>query len=415
MLTLFGVALAVGGINLWAWHHFREAGRLADRQRFAQAHAHFAHSLQVWRWSASTHFSAGRSARRAGLYAEAERHLAECQRLQGGSSVALALEHLLLRAQSGDVNAVEDSLWKYVEKNKPETPLVLEALARGYLRMMRAGAALRCLRMLLEREPDHIEALMMRAEIRQGNNDAREARADYARVLELDPERDDARLHLATNLLRNNPPEARAQFEYLLARQPNNLDVLLGLAQSRQALGELDEARALLEAVLAKDPENSKALTRLGTLILNDGKATESENLFRRAIAADPTNYEAHFGLYRSLAQQPGREEETDSQVALYERVKDDLARLGQIATKDMTRTPKDAKLHYELGAIYLRYGKPDVGVRWLYSALKLDPGDQRSHQALHEHFQRTGDKEKAEWHRLQLRPETAKPVAAQP
>jgi len=415
LLTLIGAALAAAGINLWAWHHFREAGRLAERQRFALAYVHYAHSLQVWRWSASTHFRAGRTARRAGLYPEAEQHLAECQRLQGDSSLAVALEKLLLRAQSGDLNAVEESLWKYIEKDKPETPLILEALARGYLRMLRSGAALRCLRMLLEREPNHIEALMMRAEINESNNDAHEARQDYRRVLELDPERDDARLHLAKTLLDNNPEEARALFEYLLSRQPDNLDVLLGMAQTQQTLGEPDKARALLETVLAKNPENSKALTKLGTLTLDAGKVAQSESLFRKAIAVDPTNHEAHFSLYRCLAQQPGREEETDAQVARYKRVKADLAQLGEIATKEMTRTPNDPNLHYELGALYLRYGKPDVGVRWLYSALKLEPTHQRSHQALADHFQRRGDKERAEWHRLQLRPSTAKPVPAQP
>jgi predicted Zn-dependent protease len=329
--------------------------------------------------------------------------------------VALGLEHLLLQAQSGDISAVEETLWKYSEKDKPEKSLVLEALARGYLRMLRSGAALRCLRMLLEREPDHIEALLMRAEIEEGNDETREARADYRRVLELDPERDDVRLSLARNLLNNNLEEAHALFDYLLHRQPDNVEVLLGLAQTEQARGEGDKARALLESVLAKKPENSKALTRLGTLLLNAGKVAEAETLLRKAVVADPVNQEAHFHLYKCLAQQPGREEEADAQVALYERVKADVARFGEIATKEMTRTPNDPKLHYELGAFYLHYGKPEVGVRWLYSALKLDPSHQPSHQALYGHFQRTGESERAEWHRAQLHPDTTRPTPVQP
>jgi tetratricopeptide (TPR) repeat protein len=414
-LTLIGVVLFAAGINLWAWYHFWEAGRLADRQRFARAYTHYTQSLWVWRWSDSIHFRAARTARRAGLYAEAERHLAECQRLQGDSSVALGLEHLLLRAQSGDINAVEETLWQYVEKYKPETPLVLEALARGYLRMFRSGAALRCLGMLLGREPDHIEALLMRAGIEEGDNDTREARKDYRRALELDPERDDARLSLAKNLLNNDPVEAHTQFEFLLRRQPENLEVLLGLAQTEQALGELDKARAILEGVLAKDPDNSKALTRLGSLLLPAGKLAEAERLFRKAIAADPTNHDAHFRLYMCLAQQPDREDEAAAEVAVYERVRDDVARLGRIANSEMTRTPNDPKLHSELGVLYLRYGKREVGVRWLYSALKLDPNHQPSHQALYDYFQRTGDMERAEWHRAQLQAGTTKSAPIQP
>jgi predicted Zn-dependent protease len=231
----------------------------------------------------------------------------------------------------------------------------------------------------------------------------------------LDPERDDARLRLAKSLLNNNLEEARAQFEQLIDRQPDNVEALLGLAEVHRASGELEKARALLEAVLANDPRNSKALTKLGTLDLLAGKAAEAEGLLREAIAVDRTNQEAHFHLYKCLAQQPGREDEADAQVALYERVKADMARLGEIAAKEMTRTPNDPNLHYELGTLYLRYGKPDIGVRWLYSALKLAPAHQASHQALYDHFKRAGDGERAELHRVQLRPATAKPAPAQP
>jgi tetratricopeptide (TPR) repeat protein len=68
-----------------------------------------------------------------------------------------------------------------------------------------------------------------------------------------------------------------------------------------------------------------------------------------------------------------------------------------------MAQNPNDAKLHYEIGSFYLRYGKPKVGVRWLQSALKLKPDHQPSHQALYDYYQRMGDWEKAEQHRSQL------------
>ncbi len=176
------------------------------------------------------------------------------------------------------------------------------------------------------------------------------------------------------------------------------------MAQFQRTSGEEEKARVLLEAVLAKEPHNSKALTELGSIALADGKMAEAEMRFREAIAADPFNRTAQDRLYRCLAQQPGKENEAAEQVALYERVEADLRRLGEIASKEMTHTPTDPKLHYEIGAIYLRYGKPEVGIRWLYSALKLDATHQPSHQALSNYFQRTGDLEKAERHRLQLR-----------
>jgi tetratricopeptide (TPR) repeat protein len=406
--VLLTLILLTAGVNLWAWYHFREANRLVEHQQFARAHAHYARCLQVWRWSASTQFLAGQTARRAGLYQEAEQHLAECAKLQGsasGTSVPLALERLLLQAQSGDVSEAEEVLWGYVRKEKPETPLILEALARGYLRMFRLGMAMTCLRMLLEREPDNVEGLVMQGWIREGGGEPGEGSQDYRRALELDPERDDARLGLARILLRDNPKEARAHFEHLIARQPDNPNVLVGLAEAYWALGEPEKARPLYDAVLAKEPGNSRALAGLGALTLGAGNTTEGEALFRKAIAADPANADAHYKLYLCLVQQPGREAEAAAQRDTHKRVEADHRRLAQIASKEMTQAPNDPNLFYEMGAIYLRYGKPDVGIRWLYGALKLDPAHQPSHKALYDYFKRTGQTEKAEQHRREMRP----------
>jgi tetratricopeptide (TPR) repeat protein len=416
LLTLAGTALAAGGLEGWAWYHFREANRLAERQQYSRAHAEYARSLQVWRWSASTHLLAGRAARRAGLYAEADRHLAECQRLQGGSSdpsVPLALERLLLQAQTGELREVEGVLWDASAKKGPETPLILEALARGYLRVLRLGMAQSCVEKLLQLEPENIEALVIRGWIREGAGDSILAAKDYRRALEVDPEREDIRLSLARLLAHDKPEEARGHFEYLMTRQPDHPDVLLGLAQTYRALGQPDKARPLLDTLLAKDPGNSRGLTELGVLSAADNPA-EAEALFRKAIAADPANKDAHYQLYLCLAQQSGREAEAAAELATQKRVVADLTRLAEIAGKEMTARPNDPDLCYEMGMIYLRYGKPDQGIFWLHSALNLDPTHQPSHQALYDHYLKTGERDKAEQHRIHLRPAAAKAASTQ-
>jgi tetratricopeptide (TPR) repeat protein len=417
LLALAGVTLAATGLNLWAWYQFREAESLAERQRFARAYEHYARCLRVWRGSAPTHLLAARAARRAGRYQEAEEHLAECAKLRGpsGDAFPLALERLLLQAQSGDLGEVEEVLWGYVERGKPEAPLILEAMARGYTRMFRMGTALRCLEMLLERQPDNVEGLFLRGWIREGGGKPQEAGKDYRRALEVDPERDDARLGLARILLGDSPREALAHFERVVAHQPDNPEALMGLAEARLALGEPEKARPVLEDVLAKDPGNSRALTALGALAVGEGDRGEGEALLRKAIATDPGNVDAHYQLYLCLVQQRGREKEAAAQRKAHDRVKADRERLAQIAGKEMTRSPNDPNLHYEMGAIYLRYGKPEVGVRWLHSALKLDPTHQPSHRALYEYFKRTGRAEEAEQHRRQLRPGTGEPAPARP
>jgi uncharacterized protein HemY len=81
------------------------------------------------------------------------------------------------------------------------------------------------------------------------------------------------------------------------------------------------------------------------------------------------------------------------------------MERLGQIASKEMTRTPNDPDLHSEIGKFYLTYGKPEVGLRWLYRALKLDPGHRASHRLLHDYYKQHGDPERAEQHRTKAAP----------
>lgn len=404
---LIAVVLAAAGINLWAWYHYREANRALERYHFPQAYAHYTQALQVWRWSAALHFQAARAARRAGLYTQAEQHLAEYQRLQGASADStrpLALERLLLQAQSGDIAAVDELLWRHVEKNTPETTLVLEALARGYARVLRVSAAMRCLHMILEREPENVEALTLTGKtIQKGGGEQEDAIKYYRRAVELDPERDDARLSLAQLITRDRPEEAHSHFAYLLARQPTNTEVTVGLAKADWMRGQTEKARQLLEDVLAREPSHSAALTTLGNIALVSGNLAEAETLLRKAIAADPANRDAHNRLYQCLSQQPDKEKEAAEQAAVKERVEADLTRLGTIISKEMAQKPNDAQLHYEIGSFYLRYGKPKVGVRWLQSALKLQPEHQPSHQALYDYYQRIGDREKAEQHRSQL------------
>ncbi|MHB1423199.1 MAG: tetratricopeptide repeat protein [Gemmataceae bacterium] len=412
-LLLLGAIVAAAGVNLWAWHHFSQAGRSLERYHFSEAYAHYTQALKVWRWSASLHFQAARTARRAGLYPQAEHHLAEYQRLQGDSAeAALALERLLLQAQTGDIDGVEDVLWQYLGKKKPDSPLVLEALARGYVRVLRLSAAMNCLRRIRESDPDNIEALVLTGQtIEKGNGDTVDALKFYRAALELDPDRDDARLSLAEINLRDSAKRALENFEFLRKRHPDNVRVMLGLAQAHRQLGELEQARPILEAILAEEPDNTKALTELGQLAKEKGAMARAESLFRQALAADPANRDAHFRLYECLAQQH-KENEAAQQYARYERVEKDLARMSTIVSTEMTRSPKDPKLRYELGSFYLRYGKPEIGVRWLQSALKLDPNHQPSHQALADYYQRAGDVEQAEWHRSRLSRVPTEPAA---
>jgi tetratricopeptide (TPR) repeat protein len=398
---LLMLSLAAVGANWWAARHFDEANRLVEGQQFAEAYLHYVECLKVWRWSDSAQLLAGRTARRALLYPEAEVHFDKCLSLRGRDRTKtgdVALERVLMQAQQGEFRDIEEILWQKVKQNVPETPLILEALARGYLRMFRLSAALRCLKIILERDPDNVEALVNRGWVLEMTSGALDAMKDYRRALELRPDRDDVRLSLAVLLVKHDPEEARQELERLIQRKPDNPRVLLGLANVYQAIPEFeDKASSLIEAVLAKDPDNAQALMEKGLIAIASGKLlvekvllaegrakiAEGEALLKKAIEKDQVDLDAHYKLYLFLCNQPGREAEAQAQRECHRRVEADVKRLGEIIGHDMSKMPYDPNLHYEIGTIYLRYGKYDLARRWLESARKLDPGHQPTLRAL--------------------------------
>jgi tetratricopeptide (TPR) repeat protein len=256
------------------------------------------------------------------------------------------------------------------------------------------------LKEILKRDPDNVEAIANRGWVYERTSGAVDAMKDYRRVLELRPDRDDVRLSLAIILVNDNPDQARKEFESLIERQPDNPEVLLGLAHVYQSIPDLeDKAGALIDAVLSKDPNNSKALVEKGLLansigktlvekgLLADGmrKIEEGEALLKKAIEKDPGNLDAHFKLYLFLCNQAGREAEARAQRETHDRVEADRKRLAQIWGQEMSKKPYDADLHYQVGMIYWRLGKPDLALRWLESARKLKPDHQPTLQALSE------------------------------
>jgi Tfp pilus assembly protein PilF len=56
--------------------------------------------------------------------------------------------------------------------------------------------------------------------------------------------------------------------------------------------------------------------------------------------------------------------------------------------------------LRCEAGLILMRRGLEAEGLRWLESALAVDPRHAGTHQALADYFERTGDAERAAQHR---------------
>jgi Tfp pilus assembly protein PilF len=404
------VALAVGG--WWAWRHYwidgpwRQAQQAWTRNHLLVAKGHLEVGLQRAPRHAGLLLLAARVARRLGEFDAAEQYLSACETL-GVDSQVLSLENILLEVQRRGVRADrEQSLYSLAQQHPAERALIYEAMAAGYMnvKVMRPPAALDCLNKSLQDMPENPVALRGRGAVHAQMTKVPEAVVDYRKAYELEPEHEPGRVSFADSLYKAGLfAEALPLLEELAPRHAGDATVIVALAGCRAAAGQLDKARELLDALLAKQPRHSVALLERGRLEFELDRPSEAEAWLKKALAADPSDRRANHLLYQCLRLQ-GKEKEAQEQLAKSERVAADLKRLGEIMTETMNERPNDPDLHCELGVLYLNYGQDRQGLHWLERALEIDPKHRGAHQALATYYARTGQAERAAWHKDKLR-----------
>lgn len=391
------VTLAVG-VHLWGKWHYREGQKALERRDFAGAQQHFTQCLKVWPRSTAVTLLAARAARKAGDFEETERLLQRCSEL-GGEDEPIILEKLLLHVQRGRLANVEPMLVGRLRQGHPESVLILEVLTVAYLQTYQLASAQECLRRWLELEPDRLEAWQLRARTYHLLHNNGEALVSYRRILELDPDNDEARLEMAGQLAQgNNVEEGLAQFEYLRKKLGDTPAVLKGLACCRLLLHQPEEARQLLETVLAENPRDWRALAERGRLAQQFESMDQAEKWFRQAAAVAPYEKDVLYSLYQCLEQR-GKTQEAQEVQAKLQRIETDLARIADLS-RTIARTPHDPDPRCEAGLILLRNGQEDEGLRWLASALEENPHHAPTHRALAAYYERKGNSQRAEEHR---------------
>src|SRR5262249_25790050 len=156
------------------------------RRDLAGALAHLKLCLEAWPTSSETHLLAARTARRAGLYDDAEQYLHLCKK-HGGVPEAIDLERALLVTQRGDWK-YEEYLHHCVTAGHPDAEVILEGLVFSYMKTYRLGQALKCLDYWLEQHPDTVQALVWRGRCRELTRFFAEALEDYRQAVELEPD-----------------------------------------------------------------------------------------------------------------------------------------------------------------------------------------------------------------------------------
>jgi tetratricopeptide (TPR) repeat protein len=406
LFALLSVATATA--YFWSQYHLSAAQRALEGHSFAEAQHHLDLCLKVRFRSAGIHLLAAQTARRRDAYEEAERRLSESIQL-GGMAPAVALERALLSAQQGELGGVESSLRRRINANDPNAVLALEALAKGYANRFWESEALECLNLLLQRQPRHPQALLMRArawEKRGQGQMEREQLAlrDYEKAVELNPSFE-CQLGLAGALYQvGRPWEAMLVYERLCAMQPDHPEARLGLARCRYNLHEIDTARQLLDELLEQYPHHASALLERGRLALHAGQLTEAEKWLRQAAATAPCYDDENLLLLcRCL--------EAGQQNAEARRCREELRR-RQTEVLDVerrilqsNRDPQDVALRYEIATELMRLGHEQDGVAFLFLVLEQQPRHEPARAALADYFKRSGQLGRAAYYRRALLP----------
>jgi tetratricopeptide (TPR) repeat protein len=399
LLVLLAASGAIAAPQVWAEYHLRIGRRALARSRFDEAIRHFDCCLRVRPRNGTVHLLAAQAARRQGDHDAAAEHLSACRDMPALHE-GYMLEWALLQAELGDVDSVGDFLFERVVENDPDTGLILEGLAKGYLRIYRTPEALRCLHLWVEREPDCAQALFCRGRAWQSIRSNERALDDLRRAIALDPDYHDCRLALAVSLLQSERnDEAVDNLEYLRTKRPGAPEVLFRLAVGRMNLGQRDEARAILDELLEEHPRYPPALTVRGQLALRAGRLAEAEFWLRRAVDEAPYEREANFHLLTCLIKLKVPLEEENRQAGKLKRIEKALDRLTLLGDK-MAKQPHEASLHYEIAIIMRTIGREELCCNWLLSALRWDSKYAPAHAALADYYERHGDSEKAAVHR---------------
>jgi tetratricopeptide (TPR) repeat protein len=399
LTLLAAVLLVAAGMYFYFLFHLRAAREAVARGHNAEAAHHLQACAVIRPHNGEVRLLMARVTRRSGHYEEAERILDDYWADRGDDD-ALVFERLLLRAARGDVDAAAAPLLARIATGGPQTGAAREALVTGFVYRFRWPEADRLLDEWLAGDPDDTTALLLRGKLQEQRMQFDESLASYRRVVELDPEHDEARLRLATGLLRRfYGEEALTHLAVLRDRLPDNAEVAYDWAAALGLQGRTNEARAAIDDCLRRFPDHAAALAERGRYADLDGDTGAAVDYYRRATRSDPGNLLFRRQYSQALAR-AGRTAEAATEEAAVHRLQTDLEQINKLIAGPMQQSPNDPAIPHQIAVIALHAAQPEEALRWLQIALQLDPNHLPTHQTLATYYYTAGNPVLAAKHR---------------
>jgi tetratricopeptide (TPR) repeat protein len=407
MVSLAAAVLAVGTYLAYPFVLSARQQRLArqalEQQDLTAARLHLERGLAVRPAAAGGHFLLAQTLRRAGDSDGAREHLQAAQALGWGEE-EIQLETLLTQAQSGAVEPVAGALQQHLAAGTGDPQLIYEALVRGCLQGQFVPRAYHYSSQWTARFPDSWHARFWHGRVLEQGLQYDLAAEAYARVLEQRPEHLEARLHCGQVLQwRGRYAPAMAHLNAYLEQRPDDPAALLALARCQHSVCPPAQARETLDRLFALPGEHPEGWLLRGQLELNDGRPGDALPWLEKARQRIPHDLQLNLALAATM-HQLRRFAEAKHYEQRHGEIERDLHRMEDL-TKEILAQPRDVSLRYEAGATLVRLGQDGQAIRWLVSALMLDPRHQPTRQALADCIRRLGDPKLLEAYRAVLAP----------
>jgi tetratricopeptide (TPR) repeat protein len=287
--------------------------------------------------------------------------------------------------------------------------LVSSLLARGDLTRADTEVAV-----LLRGAPNSATVHALNGALQSRHSNLAAARKSYERSLELSPGNFEALAGLVDlEILSKQPKAAVDRLEALLAKQPDNADVLAFAGRTYIQVGQREKAEQVLRRAVTVDPRFAAAYGTLAQLYVQEQRLNEARAEFEGMVKRDPRAVGPRTVVGIILETQGKRNEarrwyeDTVAQISNAPVVANNLAMMYaedgtnldtalQLASSAKQQLPDSPVIDDTLGWIYYKKGLATLALRPLEDSLKKRPDNPDVLYHLGLAYAKAGEKAKA-------------------
>ena len=308
----------------------------------------------------------------------------------------LEREQWLAAAQAGQMSIAEPHLRELFLDPRDDGAEICEAFVNGYLRNHHPDKALPLVEAWKQDFPEDDRPHHVLGSYYNQRGDYPLAEKHYREALNLAPDSSEIRSSLAANLIKQQKfEEAEVYLKQNLKDNANSIEHRLEWADFLWQQGKTAEAVQEYRSLEKTVPELEEVRWGIARWLAQENQYEESLHYLAPLVEESPYNGEYRRVWARAL-QSVGRVEEAKQQYEWIAESTEELLRIKPLK-KQLTETPNDTKLLFEMGRIYLHYESPELGLQILMGVLDLEPDHEPARTELYDYFRQRDMPEMAE------------------